>query len=153
MLAKTLKRAGFGFLLGVFVCDLIVILTMKDSPVPQSLIETAGSLRAAMIIQTAASGIYGALCMGTVGLYEIERWPMMLSSALHCLIAILPYVPLSLLLGWSEKASDVLIMAGFQFAAYVTVWFIMYMKYRSEVKKLNEIQKNRPSGDNSVSRL
>ena len=78
MLAKTLKRAGFGFLLGIVVCNIIVILSMNDLPATQSLIEATGSLRAALIVQTAASGFYGALCMGTIGLYEIERWPMML---------------------------------------------------------------------------
>ena len=145
MLAKTLKRAGFGFLLGIVVCNIIVILSMNDLPATQSLIEATGSLRAALIVQTAASGFYGALCMGTIGLYEIERWPMMLSSAIHCLITILPYIPLSMLLGWGEKASDHLIMAGIQFAAYVVVWFIMYMRYRAEVRKLNKIQKDRPS--------
>ena len=145
MLAKTLKRAGFGFLLGIVVCNIIVILSMNDLPATQSLIEATGSLRAALIVQTAASGFYGALCMGTIGLYEIERWPMMLPSAIHCLITILPYVSLSVLLGWGKTASDHLIMAGIQFAAYAVVWFIMYMRYRAEVRKLNEMQKNRPS--------
>ena len=137
---KTLKRAGIGFMLGVIISDLISILATDSIPVSKTLLDLAGSPRAALLIQFFLPGVYGALCMGTVGLYDIERLPLTLSSLLHCLICIVPFIPLSLFLGWSDSIGSTLIMAAIQVAAYFIIWLIIFLRCRAQIRKLNEKQ-------------
>lgn len=138
---RFLKMAGLGFLMGVAISGLITAaFTAEGAPVSEKLAAWAGSARAAMLIQYFASGVYGALCMGGVVLYDSDRLPLTLISFLHCLCCVVPFIPLSLILGWCTGAAEVLIMTGIQLAAYFVIWLIMYLKYRSEVKKMNDIQ-------------
>ena len=143
MLKKVLKLAGIGFLLGVTVCTFITSITADPLPVSSALVETTGSPAAAMLIQMLFAGLYGALCMGTTVLYDIDRLPLALTSFLHCLICIVPFVPLSAFLGWSGGAADTLIMLFLQLAAYFIVWLIMYAGYRKEIGELNKMKKQR----------
>ena len=138
---KTLKRAGFGFLLGVIVSDFISILTTEGMPVSQTLLAyTDNNVKAAFLIQFFAAGAYGALCMGSVRLYDIERLPLTLSSLFHCLICIVPFIPLSLFLGWSDGIGTTLVMTAIQVTMYFIVWLIIFFRYRAEIRKLNEKQ-------------
>lgn len=138
---KFFKLLGFGFLLGIAVCNVITVLSSDNLPAAPELIEKMGSLKAAMLMQMLLSGIYGAVCMGSTVLYEADRLPLALISLLHCMICIIPFIPLSLFLNWSNGIADTLIMAGIQLAAYFIVWLCIYLRYRREIKELNEIQK------------
>lgn len=137
---KTLKRAGIGFMLGVIISDIISILATDSIPVSKALLDFAGSPRAALLIQFFLAGAYGALCMGTVGLYDIERLPLTLSSVLHCLICIVPFIPLSLFLGWSDSIGTTLIMTVIQVGVYFIIWLIIFLRCRAEIRKMNEKQ-------------
>ncbi|MBR4767400.1 MAG: DUF3021 domain-containing protein [Lachnospiraceae bacterium] len=140
---KVLKYAGFGFVLGVAVSSVITILTGDPFPASSAFIERVGNPKGALLTQALLSGLYGALCMGTVPVYDNERLPLSLSSLIHCLCCILPFIPLSLFLGWSASVAEVLIMAGFQLAAYFVIWLILYVRYKKQAKELNEIQRQR----------
>ena len=144
MLKRSLKFAGFGFILGIAVCSIITILTSDASGVPASaaFIEKIGSAKWALLIQALLSGIHGAICMGTVTLYDTDRLPLTLVSALHCACCIVPFVVLSVLLGWTGSVADTLIMVGIQLVAYFIVWLIMYSLYRKEIRELNKIKDN-----------
>ena len=139
MLKKTLKLAGLGVLIGITVCNIITIAVSNDVPVTASLIERAGSMKAAFIIQTVLTGIYGALCMGTTVLYDAEKLPLAAASLIHCVICVCPFVPLSLFLGWSAGAVEVFIAAAMQTAGYFLIWLIIYLRYKKEIKDLNEM--------------
>ncbi len=145
MLKKTLKRALIGFLLGIILGDGIAIMTGLFSegnfrPVAVTLEQMCGNMAAAFLIQTILSGVYGAVCFGSVSFYEIESLPLALASICHCLLIVILYIPTSLFLGWCETIWDHLIMAGIQIAAYFMIWLILYCSYRKEVRKLNELQ-------------
>ena len=139
---RVLKYAGFGFLLGVAICNVITTLTGDPLPVAPGFQESIGSLKGALLIQSLLSGLYGAICMGTVLVYDDDRLSLSLSSLIHCLCCIIPFIPLSLFLRWGNGIADVMIMAGFQLAAYFVVWFIMFIRYKKVTEELNEIQKN-----------
>ena len=144
MLKRSLKFAGFGFILGIAVCSIITILTSDASGVPASaaFIEKIGSAKWALLIQALLSGVHGAICMGTVTLYDTDRLPLTLVSALHCACCIVPFVILSVPLGWTGSVADTLIMVGIQLVAYFIVWLIMYSLYRKEIRELNKIKDN-----------
>lgn len=147
MLKKTLKMAGIGFLIGVVIGDLIAILTGNSDTggvtfASQKLLDMAGgSAVAAMILQSLFSGLYGAVCFAGMSLYEIERMPLALATALHCAIIILLFIPISLLLGWVSNIPTLLIIMSIQVTMFFIIWLILYFSYKKQVRELNEMQK------------
>ena len=148
MLAKkALKLAGIGFLLGIVIGNVIAWATGRPgSLVSLILIDRMGGETPAVLMQVLFSGLYGAATMSGVVLYDVERFPLALSTALHCLICVVPYIPLALLLGWAQKPSEILITACFQVIAFFLIWLIMYLRCKAEVRKLNELQKEKEKG-------
>lgn len=147
MLAKTLKRAGIGFLLGIVIGYAISILTGLDNPdvfisVPPRLLSLTGSVPLSQILQGLFSGIYGAVCFGTMTFYEIERWPLALATGAHCAVIVLLYIPVGFFLGWLDGWLDMLIVAGCQLVGFFIIWLIMNAIYKKQVKELNEMQKD-----------
>ena len=139
---RILKLAALGFLLGIFVCSIMTLIGSSPLPASQELVDKIGSLKAAMALQLALSGLYGVLCMGSVVLYDEDRLPLSLASVIHCVICIGPFIPLALVLNWCSTIGEALIMTAFQFAAYLIVWLIMFIIYRKQTKELNEINDN-----------
>lgn len=147
MLAKTLKRAGLGFLIGAVIGYVIAILMALDDPeifisVPPRLLSLTGSVTASQILQGLFSGLYGAICFGTMGFYEIERWPLALATGAHCAVIVLLYIPVGLFLGWLNGLTDILLVAGCQFVGFCIIWLIMWLIYKKQVKELNKMQKD-----------
>lgn len=143
MLKRSLKFAGFGFILGIAVCTIITILTSDAAggiPASAKFVERIGNVKLALLIQALLSGVHGAICMGTVTLYDTDRLPLTLVSALHCACCIVPFIALSVFLCWTESVTDTLIMVGMQLVAYFIVWLIMYSLYRKEIRELNKIK-------------
>ena len=147
MLAKTMKRAGIGFLLGIVIGYAISFLTGLDNPdvfisVPPRLLALTGSVPVSQVLQGVFSGIYGAICFGTMSFYEIERWPLALATGAHCAVIILLYIPVGLFLGWLNNLLEILIVAGCQLVGFFIIWLIMNAIYKKQVKELNEMQKD-----------
>lgn len=142
MKKRVLKMAALGFLLGIAVNSFISALTAGDLPVAPVLLERIGSLRGAMLLELLLVGMFGAVCMAGTVLYDAERLPLAAATTLHCVMCFGPFIPLALFLGWCSSAAEILIMAGCQLFAFFIVWLIMYVRYRKEVKTLNEMQKD-----------
>ena len=147
MLAKTLKRAGIGFLIGVIIGYAISILMALDNPeifisVPPRLLSLTGSVTASQILQGVFSGLYGAICFGTTSFYQIERWPLALATGAHCAVIVLLYIPVGLFLGWLNGLVEILIVAICQIIGFFIIWLIMNAIYKKQVKELNEMQKD-----------
>ena len=147
MLAKTLKRVGIGFLLGIVIGYALSILTGLDNPdvfisVPPRLLSLTGSVPLSQILQGLFSGIYGAVCFGTMTFYEIERWSLALATGAHCAVIVLLYIPVGFFLGWLDGWLNMLIVAGCQLVGFFIIWLIMNAIYKKQVKELNEMQKD-----------
>ena len=142
MFGKILKRAGLGFLLGMTAGNLISWATGLSfgALVSAALIERMGSEAGALAVQTLLSGLYGAACLGGTLLYDIESWPLALSTAAHYLIIALLYAPLALVLGWSSTLSEILLVELIQFVVFFLIWIVMYAIYRKQVRELNAIR-------------
>ncbi len=146
MLAKTLKRAGIGFLIGVVVGNLIAFLSGASSAgevhlfSKQLLSMSGGNETAAMILQSLFSGLYGALCFAGMSFYEIERMSLAAATASHCALIVLAFIPISYLLGWVGGIIETLIIAAAQAAAFFVIWLILYSVYKKQVRELNNLQ-------------
>ena len=70
--------------------------------------------------------------------YDIEQWSLTRSSIAHYLVIAVLYVPAAAFLGWTDNAADIFIFEGILLAAYYIVWLVMYLRYKREVRILNE---------------
>lgn len=143
MLVQTLKRAGFGFILGMAVGNLIAGLTGHPNIVSPALLERTGSLSAALLWQTLLSGVIGAAGFAGVSYYDIERWPLLLADAVHYLSYMAVFLPAAFFLGWTEKAGETLVMAAILLAVHTLIFLIMCAIYRAQVRELNELNQKR----------
>ena len=145
MLKRFLKLAAAGFVLGMAVGNLIAIITsyMTGGEVlifSPALLQRAGSPAAALAIQTVLSGVIGAVGMGGVIFYDFEDWGMLRTALVHYLIVIAFVIPIAIALGWTDpEPRSILAMCAAEAAAYAVIWVIMFLRYRSEVKRLNEL--------------
>ena len=142
MLKKFLGLGGIGFLSGIVMCFFITVVSGDGMPVTKIFVERAGNLKAAILIEMGLTGLYGAVNLGSVVIYDTDRIPLLIASLLHCSIVVLPFIPLSFLLGWMTDIASCLIMGAFQIAGYFIIWIIIYVRYRREIKRLNELQQH-----------
>ncbi len=148
MKKKLFLRAAIGFVFGIAIGYLVPLLSCLAAGHPVMLYSdrlraTLGSAAAALIVQAAVSGLYGAICMGGTVLYEIEHWPLIRAVAIHYLLCIVPFLPIALLLNWCSGAVELLIMIGIMTVVYFLIWLIMFLRYRAEVRELNDINRRR----------
>ena len=145
MRKKILIRCGLGFLLGMVAITLISVLFIRgeDGTVyfySEALLARVGSPAAAALLQMLLCGVYGALCMGGTILYDIERWPLALATAVHYLLIALGYLLPALLLGWYLTPKLLLLVEGMMTVGFFLIWLIMFLLYRAEVRSLNELR-------------
>ena len=148
MKKKLLIRAGIGFAFGAAVGTIIAVLSTAASEngvrlYSEVLFARTGSAAASLLLQILFSGLYGAVCMGGTVVYEIEEWPLVRASLTHYGMCMLLYLPISLLLGWNNGLSELLIVIGIMTAVYFIIWLVMFLRYRAEVRELNDINRRR----------
>ncbi len=140
MLLNTLKRAGFGFILGMAVGNLIAALTGHPDIVSPSLLAKAGSLSMALLAQTLCSGLIGAAGMGGTVLYEFDRWPLLAIDLAHFALVMAVFIPVARFLVWTSTGRELLFLSLCMLLAHLTIFLIMCARYRAEVRELNTLQ-------------
>ena len=144
MLSKMIKLAGLGFLIGIGVGNVLAVLTgWPDQLQTPALLEKAGSPCAALLLQTLFSGLLGAVGMGGVVFYEMEHWSLLRIMVTHFAVIAAVNVPVSLFMGWTSSPASVLITLAIMALCYLLIFLIMYVRYRIEVRKLNDINEQR----------
>lgn len=141
MFGKTLKRACFGFVLGMAIGNLIAAVLGNSEIISPLLLNRAGSQQGAFLMQTLLSGVIGAAGFGGISLYEIERWPLLLAVLIHYAIYMAVFLPSALLLGWISTVKDALIMTIVLALAQLFIFLIMCAVYRAQVRELNQLQR------------
>ena len=146
MIKRILKLAAAGFIIGMAVGNLIAIavpLAQGEEVLifaPALLEKTGGSAAGALALQTFMSGLLGAINLGSVILYDLERPPLLLVSVTHCAICLAAYFPIAFYLCWlSPDMRKVGMMTCIMIAAYMMIWLIMYLRYRMEVREMNRL--------------
>ncbi len=143
MVATTLKRAGFGFLLGMIVGVFIVIGMSFGAGgsivVPHKLIALTGNEAGALLAQVLISGAYGAIPMAGVTFYELDSWGLLKQAVVHYASYTAAFMLFGYAAGWVENASEMAFVAGIFAVGHAIIWTIMYIRYRAETKELNEL--------------
>ena len=143
MVRKILKRAGFGFVLGMAAGNLIACLTGHPNIVSPALLEKAGSLSAALLWQTLLSGVIGFASFAGVGVYQIDRWSLLLADAVHCLSYMIFFLPIAFFLGWLDTAAEALVMAAILLGVHTLIFLILCAWYRLQARELNRLNEQR----------
>ena len=148
MRKKIWIRIALGFAFGVGMVLLIPALFNRVDGrvqlVSANLADAVGGETAALLLSMLLYGLYGTLCMGGTLLYEIERWPIALATAVHYAFVIGPYPLMSKLLCWNLSLKLLLVIEGLMTVGFFLIWLILYLRCRAEVRELNRLlEKNR----------
>ena len=146
MKKKLLIRASVGFLFGIAMM-LVVPVLINGGPITRviysdALLARAGSPAAAMLLTLLVMGLFGSFCLIGTLFYEIERWPLALATAAHYLSMSLGYLIPAKLLCWGMPTKLLLGIEGVMTLGFFLIWLIIYLRYKAEVRELNELQKN-----------
>ena len=143
MKKKLLIRCALGFLLGM-AAMLIVPSLINCEPIgliiyTDELLARAGSPAAATAVSLLVMGLFGELCMGGTLFYELESWPLACATAAHYLLMALGYLIPNWLLRWNMPLKLLLAIEGFMALGFAVIWLIMYLRYKREVRELNQL--------------
>ncbi len=143
MVATTLRRAGFGFLLGIVVGVFIVIglgfASGGTITLPEELLAMTGSEAGALLAQVLISGLFGTIPMAGVTLYELDSWGLLRQAVVHYISYTAAFLLLGHVVGWVETVSGMALVAGIFAVGHAIIWAIMYIRYKTEAKELNEL--------------
>lgn len=145
MAATILRRAVFGFLLGMAIGNVITVLMSLASGegallFTDYLLARTGSEAGALLVQTLLSGVIGAAAMAGTVLYNLEPWGLLKSAIIHYAICMVTYIPIGIILGWIEPhPASIAVTAGALAIVYAAIWLIMNARYKSEVDELNNL--------------
>ena len=143
MVWKILKRAGFGFILGMAAGNLIACLTGHPNIVSSSLLERAGSLYAAFLWQTLLSGVIGLVAFAGVSVYDIDRWSLLAADVVHYVGYMVFFLPIAFFLGWLGSAAEAVVMAAILLGVHTVIFLVMCAYYRAQARELNQLNKER----------
>lgn len=145
MLTYTLKRAAFGFFVGMAIGNIIFIIlgyanTGTTVFVADELAARMGGQLNAFALQTFLSGVYGAVGNGGAAIYYHEKCPLALATALHFAIVAAVYAPIAFALCWVANIPELLIVEFVFAMVYLGIWLTMHAIYKAQVKGLNILQ-------------
>ena len=144
MLVKTLKRAGLGFFIGVFVGNVIAVLSgWPDAFVTEKLLAMTGGQAPAVLVQTLLSGVLGAVGFAGVSLYDLESWPLLRIALVHYVIIEAAFYPIAFALGWMHTAKEALIWLVIYAIVYLVIFLIMWAIYKRQIKEANKLIEHR----------
>ncbi len=90
-----------------------------------------------LLAQLIGSGIYGAIPMGGVIAYDIERWSLLRATLTHYILTFAAFFVVNLILGWFGGIGLLIAFLALS-GAYFVIWIIMYTTWRREIRKINE---------------
>ena len=131
---KALIRAGWGALMGLLIAG---GFTLANGHGPKSFLGAEGAW--ATVIYFAYCALHGMVCMVTQAVYDVEKWSVTRATVTHFLITVSAFSLLMYLLGLFRPgdAAFWIMMAAFV-AGYFIVWLIYYLRYKREIRRMNE---------------
>lgn len=85
------------------------------------------------------SFLHGAICMGTVVVYEIERWSIARCTITHFVITLSSFYLLGFFQEWLEFGSlSFWIITACFVVAYFIIWLINYIRFKRMIKVMNK---------------
>ena len=148
MKKRILIHVSIGFVIGVAMMLLIPVLFNRgpDGMIyfySEEFLSRVGSPALAMLLTLLIYGLYGAACVGGMLIYEIENWSLALATAVHYGVVALGYAFCAWLLRWNLTVKGLLLIELMMTLGFVLIWLFMYLRYKAEVRELNELIRDR----------
>ena len=144
---KFILKFSIGFSLGIIVCTIITSImttnTINDGNTyicDPGFIKMIGNELAAFIIQCIVSGIFGALCLSSNIVYELEDWSILKATVTHFLIVMTLFFITGFYLRWLYPKDYIMngIIILVMIIIYIFIWLTQYISYKKEVKRINK---------------
>ena len=143
MAAKALKLGALGFLLGMVVGVLIVIVggfaRGGSLALPSVLLTATGSEAGALLAHMLLSGMYGFVPWAGVVFYEIDSWGLLKQAVVHYASYMAAFAVIGQVTGWLETPTEMALIAGILLVGHCIIWAIMYLRYKAATKELNAL--------------
>lgn len=153
MKKKIVLRCVVGALAGLTISTMIAIMisiVIGDGnfhPVVPEMITDFGTEINAVLIQTVASFVYGAIWAGASLIWENDNWGVLQQTVMHCIICSVATFPIAYFMQWMpHDILGVLLYYGIFFGIYFIVWILQYSMMKKRIKQMNE----RLNGNNPV---
>jgi len=145
MLKEIIKRGLFGFAVGVFIGQTILIiesLFVGDGnfyAVTPYLNSLAGSQLGAVIIQFFVTGFIGTTFAAGSIIFELDNWSLLKQTVIHFLVTSVLMFIAGLICGWFPRnAVSFLIWFGMFIVIYIIFWVSFYNYYKKQTREINE---------------
>lgn len=139
-----LKRAAFGFPLGIAIGHMITIFGSyfwgngDFAPCATAMIATVGNEINAVMLQTLLCGILGAAFSGGTIVWEVENWSLAKQSGVYFLLTALVMLPIAYVNHWMDHSTrGFLEYLGIFAGTFLLVWGSQYISIRHHIKKMN----------------
>lgn len=144
MVAKALQLAAIGFLAGMVVGVVIVIaISFADGGgslvLPSVLLAKTGSEAGALLVQMLISGVYGAIPMAGVIIYDFDSWGLLKQAVVHYVTYTAAFLLIGSFAGWVETPAEAALMAGIFLVCHCIIWLVMYARCKAATDELNEL--------------
>ena len=128
---KIIILAITGGLSGMLICFIMSMLTSGSGEEDFSVAKN--------IFYYVISFLHGAICMGTVVIYEIEHWSIARCTITHFIITLTSFYLLGFLQEWLVFGSlSFWIITGCFIVAYIIIWLINYIRFKRMIKSMNK---------------
>ncbi len=140
-------KFAIGFSVGMLTCTFVTsILTTADINDGNAYLcdpgftALFGNELTAFLVQCLITGLYGALCISSTSIYEIEKWSLLKATVMHFFVIVVLFTVTAFSLRWIYP-SDIkvaLIIYVCMAVAYFIIWIILYLSYKREVRIIRE---------------
>ncbi|MBQ7679033.1 MAG: DUF3021 domain-containing protein [Butyrivibrio sp.] len=97
------------------------------------------SHRLAFCAQFIGSGLFGAVCMGSTVIYDIEHWSLWRATVSHYVLITAAFFLTDRLLGWNYfSGGHALVVLIVYTLIYLFIWVIMYLRWKKEIRQINK---------------
>ena len=128
---KSLFLASVGFVLGVLLG--LGILALEGS------LGGGEQQAGGMTLYLVSSGLLGAVNMGATVVYSMESWGLLRVTLTHFCICMASVCGVGIWIGWLSPGDPwTWIILGVCVVVYFIIWIIMYLRYKREIRKINE---------------
>lgn len=149
IMKSIMKRAAFGFPLGIAIGHVITIFGSyfwgngQFAPCDPEMIAMVGNEIHAVMVQTLLCGLLGAAFSGAAVVWEQEDWSLAKQSGVYFLTMALVMIPIAYVNHWMEHSlKGFLNYFGIFTMIFLLVWGIQYTAIRYHIKKVNASLEN-----------
>ena len=141
----SLLYIGFtsGFILGVLLTTFIATLVISDGSLHLYTTDFSHVFKnplMAFSVHSIACGILGMIMLGSMAVYEIDRWDLSKATAVHFIISITSFYSTVFFLRWFSPANISAVCTSLLMfiLIYTGIWLSQYLSCKAQVKEINQ---------------